>query len=114
TGELSGDLGNPEPITTEKTFEFDSTKLMLTQNKSCREVASDRKLSRPAARPLGKEGPALVLKTANGGKLAKEAELREVSSNLKFTAPGLSITCEESVLAGELLTNRRPEDLGDI
>lgn len=114
TGELSGDLGNPEPITTEKTFEFDSTKLLLTQKKNCEEALSDRKPSRPAARPLGREATALVMKTAKGGRLATDAELLEVGSNLTFTASGVTVTCEESVLAGELLANRRPELPGDV
>ena len=103
-GDLGGDLGNAEAINTEKTFEFDSAGLVFKQTKSCVPAPAARAARGrgPSARPLTKSG--LVLKTA-AGKLAAEAPLLAVSTNLIIATPPGNLECTATSLVGKLNDN---------
>jgi len=111
SGALSGTLGDAAKISTEKSFEFASTHLMLKQKRSCKEVPGAIAARTKRARRTSERAAStsVVLRTA-GGKLSNGAPLKASSSNLVLTATGGNIECEESQLSGVLTTNGATQD----
>lgn len=112
TGSLSGTLGDATKISTEKSFEFASNHLLLSQKRSCVEPpaaarAARVKRSRPQVERAS--STSVVLKTA-AGKLASSTPLKATSSNFVLATSLGKIECEETELAGSLISNGSPRD----
>ncbi len=108
TGSLSGSLGKAEKITTEKSFEFEGTSVLLKQSRSCITPPAPMHARRHGAKHFGAKD--LTLATP-AGTLPPGAPITVFSTNTIVSGGGVSAECSEDELGGELVTNGTPSDL---
>jgi len=114
SGELSGELGDAEKITSEKTFDFASKSLVFKQSRTCTVPPGPSPRAKLHRRAFGRAAVSgLNLSTAKG-PLAAGAELRASSSNVRFVSEVGIAECEENTLAGVLANNGASKDVATI